>query len=79
MRYALYYLTQVASYRHWIKKASRKKTIFSSKPLGVTGWTFFENSLLNSLKTISMYWRTGLPRYSSRADSDSLEFFLRRR
>lgn len=43
-------------------KASRKQMIFSSKPLGVTTWIFFENRFVNLLKTVSMYWRICLPK-----------------
>ena len=38
-----------------MEKASRKQTIFNSKPLGVTAWIFLENIALNLLKTVSMY------------------------
>jgi len=38
-----------------MEKVSRKQTISSSKPLGVTAWIFLENSTLSLLKTVSMY------------------------
>jgi hypothetical protein len=34
------YLIRVVPYKHWIENASRKQTIFCSKPLGVTAWIF---------------------------------------
>ena len=60
-----------------MEKASRKQTIFNSKPLGVTAWIFLENIALNLLKTVSMYWRIGLPKNSSQAGIGLFEFFLR--
>jgi hypothetical protein len=38
-----------------MEKASRKQTIFNSKPRGVTAWIFLENIALSLLKTVSMY------------------------
>ncbi|MDX6382360.1 MAG: hypothetical protein QOI57_3384, partial [Rubrobacteraceae bacterium] len=32
-----------------MEKASRKQTIFSSKPLGVTAWIFLGNKLVSRL------------------------------
>jgi hypothetical protein len=43
-----------------MEKASRKQTIFSSNPRGVTAWIFLGKKLLSRLKTVSMYWRIGL-------------------
>jgi hypothetical protein len=41
--------------------------IFNSKFLGVTAWIFLGNRFVSQLKTVSMYWRIGLPKNSSRA------------
>jgi hypothetical protein len=60
-----------------MEKASRNHTIFSSKPLGVTAWIFLANKLVSRLKTVSMYWRIGLPRNASHGGISRLEFFLR--
>ena len=60
-----------------MEKASRKQTIFSSKPHGVTAWIFLGKKLVSRLKTVSMYWRIGLPKNSSHADICLFEFFLR--
>jgi hypothetical protein len=60
-----------------MEKASRKQTIFSSKPLGVTAWIFLGKKLLSRLKTVSMYWRIGLLKNSSHAAIGLFEFFLR--
>ena len=70
-------ITQGASYKHWMEKASRKQTIFNSKPRGVTAWIFLGKKLLRRLKTVSMYWRIGFPKNFSYAGSGRLEFFLR--
>jgi hypothetical protein len=70
-------ITRVAPYRHWMEKASRKQTIFSSKPLGVTAWIFLENNALSLPKTVSMYRRVGLLKNSSHGGNCRLEFFLR--
>jgi hypothetical protein len=45
-----------------MEKARRKQTIFSSKPFGVTAWIFLGKKLVSVPKTVSMYWRIGLPR-----------------
>jgi hypothetical protein len=37
-----------------MEKANKKKTIFNSKPLGVTAWIFLANKSVNRLKTVSM-------------------------
>jgi hypothetical protein len=55
-----------------MEKANRKQTIFSSKPLGVTAWILLANNALKLLKTVSMYWRVGLLKNSSHADSTQL-------
>lgn len=60
-----------------MEKASRKQTIFSSKPLGVTAWIFLANKALSRLNTVSMYWRIGLPKNSSQAGIGRLDLFLR--
>jgi hypothetical protein len=60
-----------------MEKASRKQTIFNSKPCGVTACILPENKRLNCPKTVSIYWRTGLPKNSSHAGIGRLEFFLR--
>ena len=60
-----------------MKKANRNQTTFSSKPLGVTAWIFLANKFVNSLKTVSMYLRIGLPKNSSHAALGRLELFLR--
>jgi hypothetical protein len=43
----------------------------------VTAWIFLENRLVNPPKTVSMYWRTGLPKNYSHTGIGRLEFFLR--
>jgi hypothetical protein len=60
-----------------MEKASRKQTIFNSKPLGVTAWIFLGNKLVSRLKTVSIYWRIGLLKNSSHIGIGRLEFFLR--
>jgi hypothetical protein len=49
-----HYVTRVAPYKHWMEKASKKQTIFSSKPRGVTAWIFLGNRLVSRLKTVSI-------------------------
>ncbi len=60
-----------------MEKVSRNQAIFSSKPLGVTAWIFPAHKALNRPKTVSMYWRIGLPKKSSHAGTGRLEFFRR--
>jgi len=60
-----------------METASRNQNIFSSKPRDVTAWIFLENNPVNPPKTVSMYWRTGLPKNSSHEGIGLLEFFLR--
>ena len=60
-----------------MEKANRKQTIFSSKPRGVTAWIFLGKKLVSRLKTVSMYWRIGLPKNSSHAGTCLFEFFFR--
>ena len=57
-----------------MEKANRKQTIFSSKPLDVAACIFFGKKLVSRLKTVSMYWRVGLPRHSYHAGIGRLEF-----
>ncbi len=56
-----------------MEKASRNQTIFSSKPLAVTAWIFLENRFVSRLKTVSMYWRMGLPKNPSHMGIGRLE------
>jgi hypothetical protein len=39
------FLTRVVPYKHWMEKVSRKQTILSSNPRGVTAWSFLEKKL----------------------------------